>query len=146
MLTETGYNVDDPKNMKKRKEYLAWDDYFMAIAFLSAQRSKDPNAQVGACIVDKENRITGIGYNGFPRGCPDDCLPWGTHSSSMQEDGNATTPYLHTKDAYMCHAEVNAILNKRSADVTGARMYVGQFPCKCEVSVLERFIDCLAVT
>eukprot|EP00978_Attheya_sp_CCMP212_P016756 scaffold44138_cov55-Attheya_sp.AAC.3 len=138
MLTETGYNVDDPKNMKKRKDYLAWDDYFMAIAFLSAQRSKDPNVQVGACIVDKENRITGIGYNGFPRGCPDDCLPWGTNSSSMQEDGNTTTPYLHTKDAYMCHAEVNAILNKRSADVTGARMYAGN---ECAKIIIQSRIE-----
>lgn len=60
----------------KRKDALTWDDYFIAVAFLSAMRSKDPSTQVGACIVNNRNRIVGIGYNGFPRGCSDDILPW----------------------------------------------------------------------
>ncbi|XP_006739925.2 deoxycytidylate deaminase-like isoform X2 [Leptonychotes weddellii] len=61
---------------KKRDDYLEWPEYFMAVAFLSAQRSKDPNSQVGACIVNAENKIVGIGYNGMPNGCSDDLLPW----------------------------------------------------------------------
>ncbi len=60
----------------KRKDAIDWDDYFMAISFLSAMRSKDPSTQVGACIVNNDKRIVGIGYNGFPRGCSDDELPW----------------------------------------------------------------------
>lgn len=60
----------------KRQDYLEWSDYFMAVAFLSAQRSKDPNSQVGACIVSPERKIVGIGYNGMPNGCSDDLLPW----------------------------------------------------------------------
>jgi hypothetical protein len=66
----------DPFDPRPRADYLSWDDYFMAVAFLSAQRSKDPAKQVGACIVDAANVICGIGYNGFPRGCPDAALPW----------------------------------------------------------------------
>lgn len=65
-----------PLKVKKRSNYLQWDEYFMAVAFLSAQRSKDPSSQVGACIVNEENKIVGIGYNGMPNGCSDDILPW----------------------------------------------------------------------
>lgn len=122
MLKEAGYDIDNPSNTKKRKNYLAWDDYFMAVSFLSAQRSKDPEVQLGACIVDEENRIVGIGYNGFPRGCSDDCLPWASKSHSHENRE------LHTKHPFMCHAEVNAILNKCSADVKGTRMYVAGIP------------------
>ncbi|KOM32688.1 hypothetical protein LR48_Vigan01g224400 [Vigna angularis] len=70
----------DPFDPSKRKGYLSWDDYFMAIAFLSAERSKDPNRQVGACLVSQDGIILGIGYNGFPRGCSDDKLPWAKKS------------------------------------------------------------------
>merc|ERR1719447_2572784 len=48
-------------------------------------RSKDPATQVGACIVSDDKRIVGIGYNGFPRGCPDDKLPWGKTSNNDVE-------------------------------------------------------------
>ena len=48
--------------MNKRKNYITWDEYFMAIAKLSAMRSKDPSTQVGACIVGEDNRILSIGY------------------------------------------------------------------------------------
>ena len=61
---EAGYDVDNPSNVKRREGYLSWGDYFLAVASLSAQRSKDPHSQVGACIVDEDNRIVGIGYNG----------------------------------------------------------------------------------
>ena len=106
-------------NNKKRQEYLSWDDYFTAVASLSAYRSKDPNTQVGACIVDSNQCIIGIGYNGFPRGCSDDHLPWSR---------KAPNP-LHTKYLYVVHAEVNAVLNKGSKDCTGATLYVALFPC-----------------
>ena len=110
----------------KRLDYLSWDDYFMSIAFLSSQRSKDPERQRGACIVDAENRIVGIGYNGFPRGCHDDIFPWA--SSSHQDN------ILHTKDPFLCDAEVNAILNKCSQDVKNATIYTHDFPGKHIVS------------
>ena len=94
---------------KKRDNVIQWDDYLMSVAFLSSMRSKDPNTQVGACIVNTENRIVGIGYNGFPTGCSDDDLPWDRVADNE----------LDTKYPYVCHAEVNAILNKNSADVKG---------------------------
>ena len=92
--------------------YLPWDDYFMAVAFLSAQRSKDPNKQVGAVIVSRDNIILSIGYNGFPRGCPDGALPWAKRSR--------TGGVLGTKYPYVVHAEANALLNKNQASVEGA--------------------------
>ncbi|KAL4448403.1 hypothetical protein ABPG75_005622 [Micractinium tetrahymenae] len=111
----------DPYDPSPRQGYLSWDDYFMAVAFLSAQRSKDPNKQVGACIVDQNNVICGIGYNGFPRGCADSELPW----SKKSRRGDP----LDTKYPYVCHAEMNAILNKNGASVAGAKVYVTMFPC-----------------
>lgn len=107
---------------KKRNDYLHWPDYFMAIAFLSAQRSKDPRTQVGACIVNEGNKIVGIGYNGMPVGCDDDEMPWGPE----------------TKDLYVCHAELNAVLNKNSADVKNCTVYVALFPCnECAKVVIQ---------
>ena len=103
---------------KKRDDYISWDEYFMGVAFWSAHRSKDPNTQVGACIVNGEKRIVGIGYNGFPRGCDDDKLPWG-------REGN----FLETKYPYVVHAEVNAVLNSQQKDLAGCTLYVGLFPC-----------------
>jgi dCMP deaminase len=91
----------------------------MAIAFLSSLRSKDPNTQVGACIVNSDKRIVGIGYNGFPRGCSDDELPWARENEDP----------LQTKYPFVCHAEMNAILNKNSADVKGCTIYTALFPC-----------------
>lgn len=127
LLKEAGYNVDAPTRLK-RSSYLSWDDYFMAISFLSAKRSKDPSTQVGACIVNKENRIVGIGYNGFPRDCSDECLPWARTGLSS----------LHTKYPFVCHAEVNAILNKCSADVVGSSLYVALFPCNdCAKMIIQ---------
>ena len=93
----------------------------MALAFLSAQRSKDPNKQVGACIVSPDRIILGIGYNGFPRGCADSKLPWAKRAAS----GGA----LATKYPYVCHAEMNAVLNKNAASVAGASLFVTMFPC-----------------
>ena len=50
----------------KKENYLKWDEYFMGIALLSAERSKDPHTSVGACIVSEDNKILSVGYNGMP--------------------------------------------------------------------------------
>ncbi|KAL4192435.1 hypothetical protein AMTRI_Chr06g194230 [Amborella trichopoda] len=123
-----------PFDPSKRKGYLSWDDYFMAIAFLSAKRSKDPNrqpcVQVGACLVSQSGIILGIGYNGFPRGCSDDKLPWAKKS--------LTGDPLQTKYPYVCHAEVNAILNTNHASAAGQRLYVTMFPCnECAKVIIQ---------
>ncbi len=103
----------------KRTDYINWDEYFMAIAQLSAKRSKDPSTQVGACIVNNKKRIIGIGYNGFPIGCYDDLLPW-------DREGD----FLDTKYPYVCHAEMNAITNSSNKmQLEGASIYVSLFPC-----------------
>ena len=113
--------------MSKRKEYLSWDEYFMGIAMLSAYRSKDPNTQVGACIVNNKNRIMSMGYNGFPMGCSDDEFPW-------EREGDA----YNTKYAYVCHAELNAILNNSGASLEGCRIYVALFPCnECAKAIIQ---------
>lgn len=111
----------------KRNDYISWDEYFMGIAMLSAKRSKDPSTQVGACIVDKDNKVVGIGYNGFPIGCSDDNLPW-------ERDGENNN---ETKYPYVVHAEANAILNS-TKDLHGARIYVDLFPCnECAKLIIQ---------
>ena len=111
----------------KRDNYLSWDEYFMAVALLSAGRSKDPNTQVGACVANAQNKIVGVGYNGFPWGCSDDELPWA-------REGN----YLETKYPYVCHAELNAILNSITKDLGECRIYVGLFPCnECTKVIIQ---------
>ena len=97
---------------KQRKEYLNWDQYFMGVAKLSAMRSKDPNTQVGACIVNEENRILSMGYNGMPRCCSDDEYPWDRNESALE-----------SKYLYVCHAELNAILNSSTGSVKGIYEY-----------------------
>lgn len=111
----------------KREEYLSWDDYFMAVALLSAKRSKDPSTQVGACIVNNSNVIESIGYNGLPKGCSDDDFPW-------EKDGDI----LNTKYPFVVHAELNAILNARGKDLSNCRIYVALFPCnECAKAVIQ---------
>ena len=115
----------------KRNDYLSWDEYFMAVALLSAERSKDPSTQVGACIANSQNKIVGVGYNGFPIGCSDDELPW-----SRQGE------FLSTKYPYVCHAELNAVLNSISTDLMGCRIYVGLFPCnECTKVIIQSGIE-----
>lgn len=118
---------NDTGDLMKREGYLHWDEYFMAVALLSAQRSKDPNTQVGACVANDQNKIVGVGYNGFPRGCSDDELPW-------QRQGS----FLDTKYPYVCHAELNAVLNAISTDLRNCRIYVGLFPCnECTKVIIQ---------
>ena len=109
-----------------RNDYISWEEYFMNIAVLSALRSKDPNTQVGACIVNNKNRIVSIGYNGMPNGCNDIDMPW-------DREGE----YLDTKYPYVCHAELNAILNNKS-DLEGCTLYVTLFPCnECAKAIIQ---------
>ncbi|MBQ3437672.1 MAG: dCMP deaminase family protein [Fusobacterium sp.] len=109
-----------------RKNYIDWDDYFMGIALLSALRSKDPNTQVGACIVNEDKRIVGVGYNGFPKGCEDDEFPW-------EREGE----FLDTKYPYVCHAELNAILNSIKS-LKNCTIYVALFPCnECSKAIIQ---------
>ncbi|GKY93193.1 hypothetical protein MPSEU_001092300 [Mayamaea pseudoterrestris] len=115
--------------IRKRKDYLSWDDYFMAVAALSAMRSKDPVTPTGACIVDERQRIVGIGYNGFPRGCSDDLLPWKTTTTSDDASKESSVSMRLPPSMFVVHAEVNAILNKCSADVANCRLYCQRFPC-----------------
>lgn len=111
----------------KRQNYISWDDYFMGVALLAAERSKDPNTQVGACIVDDQNRILSTGYNGFPLGCSDDEFPW-------KRTGEET----ETKYPYVVHAELNAILNTRGKSLQGSRIYVALFPCnECAKAIIQ---------
>lgn len=113
--------------MQKRQNYISWDEYFMGVALLSAKRSKDPNTQVGACIVNEKNKIVGAGYNGLPIGCDDDEFPW-----SKQGD------FLDTKYPYVCHAELNAILNNIGMDLKGCKIYTALFPCnECTKAIIQ---------
>ena len=111
----------------KRTDYLSWDEYFIGVALLSAQRSKDNNTQVGACIVNQENKIVSVGYNGMPTGCNDDDMPW-------EREG----AFLDTKYAFVCHAELNAILNRNSSSLKDCRLYVTLFPCnECAKAIIQ---------
>ncbi len=116
---------------KKRQDYISWDEYFMGVALLSARRSKDPGTQVGACIVNRQNKIVGAGYNGLPSGCHDDDFPWGKQGS-----------FLETKYPYVCHAELNAILNNIGMDLQGCKIYTALFPCnECAKAIIQSGIQ-----
>ena len=113
----------------KRDSYISWDEYFMGVALLAAKRSKDPNTQVGACIVNKNKRILSTGYNGFPYGCSDDIFPW-------EREGE------DTKYKYVVHAELNAILNAGGKNLEGSRLYVDLFPCnECAKAIIQSGIS-----
>lgn len=111
----------------KRQDYLKWDEYFMGIALLSSMRSKDPSTSVGACIVSPENKILSLGYNGMPVGCSDDEYPW-------EREGDP----LDTKYLYVCHAELNAILNYSGTNMKGSKVYTTLFPCnECTKALIQ---------
>ncbi len=114
----------------KKQDYISWDEYFMGVAMFSSMRSKDPSTQVGACIVNQNKRIVGIGYNGFPIGCSDDVYPWSREGS-----------YLETKYPYVVHAESNAILNATN-NLSNATIYVTLFPCnECMKLIIQSGIS-----
>ena len=111
----------------KREGYISWDEYFMGIAILSGERSKDPNTQVGACIVGADNRILSVGYNGFPNGCSDELFPWAREGSELE-----------TKYPFVAHSELNAILNYRGGSLEGSKLYVSLFPCnECAKAIIQ---------
>jgi len=117
--------------MAKREGYISWDEYFMGVALLASERSKDPNTQVGACIVDDQNRILSTGYNGFPHGCSDDEFPW-----------NRDEALGETKYQFVVHAELNAILNARGKNLSGSKVYVALFPCnECAKAIIQSGIS-----
>ena len=112
----------------KRTDYLSWDEYFMGVAMLSGMRSKDPNTQVGCCIVSQDNKILSMGYNGFPIGCSDDEFPWAREGEDP----------LETKYVYSTHSELNAILNYSGGSLAGAKLYVTLFPCnECAKAIIQ---------
>ncbi|ETN81874.1 cytidine and deoxycytidylate deaminase zinc-binding region [Necator americanus] len=116
------------KGTGKRMDYLSWEDYFMAIAKLASMRSKDPATQVGCAIVNRDNKVVGTGYNGFPVGISDDDLPWTKGSPDP----------LENKHTYVVHAEVNAILNKSMNNVEGCTMYTTLLPCnECAKLIIQ---------
>ena len=111
----------------KRTDYLSWDEYYMGVAMLSAQRSKDPSTQVGASIVNRDHKILSMGYNGMPVGCSDDLMAW-------DRDGGP----LDTKYLYVCHAELNAILNNDGGSLKDTIIYVTLFPCnECAKAIIQ---------
>ena len=111
----------------KRKDYISWDEYFMGVSLLSGMRSKDPNTQVGACIVSEDNKILSMGYNGFPIGCDDDDFPWARTGEENE-----------TKYPFVTHSELNAILNYRGGSLEGAKIYVTLFPCnECAKAIIQ---------
>ncbi len=110
----------------KRTDYISWEEYFMGVAKLAGMRSKDPNTQVGSCIV-RDHKILSMGYNGLPTGCSDDAFPW-------DREG---TP-LMTKYPFVTHSELNAILNYRGGSLEGATVYVTLFPCnECAKAIIQ---------
>jgi dCMP deaminase len=114
-------------SLQKRQNYISWDEYFMGVALLSAKRSKDPSTQVGACIVNQKNKIVGAGYNGLPIGCDDNDFPW-------EKQGD----FLETKYPFICHAELNAILNNIGMDLKGCKIYTALFPCnECTKAIIQ---------
>lgn len=111
----------------KRQDYINWDEYFMGVAHLSGMRSKDPNTQVGACIVSKMNKILSMGYNGFPLGCSDEEFPWAREGEELE-----------TKYPFVTHSELNAILNYRGGSLEGTKLYVSLFPCnECAKAIIQ---------
>lgn len=100
----------------------------MGVSLLSSMRSKDPNTQVGACIVSDENKIMAVGYNGLPKGCSDDEFPWEREADDPND----------TKYPFVCHAELNAILNSNIGNLGGCTVYVTLFPCnECAKAIIQ---------
>lgn len=111
----------------KNQNYISWDEYFMGVSKMAGMRSKDPNTQVGACIVSEDNKILSMGYNGFPNGCSDEEFPW-------EREGEE----LDTKYPYVTHGELNAILNYRGGSLQGSKLYVSLFPCnECAKAIIQ---------
>ncbi len=122
-----GFQTKDGGGDLKNQNYISWDEYFMGVSKMAGMRSKDPNTQVGACIVSEDNKILSMGYNGLPLGCSDDEFPWDREGEE-----------LDTKYPYVTHSELNAILNYRGGSLSGAKLYVTLFPCnECAKAIIQ---------
>ncbi|XP_017785242.1 PREDICTED: deoxycytidylate deaminase-like isoform X3 [Nicrophorus vespilloides] len=120
--------VTEDNSSQNNTSFINDDQYFMAVALLAAKRSHDRETKVGACIINEDKKIVGIGYNGMPNGCRDRNMSW---------NKNKSIP-LDNKHSYVCHAELNAILNKNSADLKNCKIYVTLFPCnECAKCVIN---------
>lgn len=148
------FSIKDEGEIRKRDDVIGWDDLFMGIAFMAGTRSKDPCTQVGACIVDEYKRIVSVGYNGMPEGCHDDKFPWGKDPNNPLKNKhtfgkkfNITIRSLNCDKKKnkqfilmlsVCHAELNAILNRHGADIRGSTIYVSLFPCnQCAKLIIQ---------
>lgn len=113
-----------------RDNYISWDECFMRMAHVIAERSKDPSTQAGAVIANADNVVMGLGYNGFPRGVDSDKFSW-------DREGN----FLETKYAYVCHAEENAVYNA-NGPVKKGKIYCTLFPCnECAKTLIQNGIE-----
>ena len=111
------------------RKCISWDECFMRMAHIIAERSKDPSTQAGAVVVNKDNVVVGVGYNGFPRGIKNDALPW-------EREGDLED----TKYAYVCHAEENAIFNANHS-TENCKLYCVLFPCnECAKTIIQNRI------
>lgn len=123
-------NQHQNNQQQNNQQPLSWHQYFMSICLLSSQRSKDPSTKVGACIVNDKNHIIGIGYNGFPIGCPDNELSWAKNNDE----------WLNNKYPYVVHSEMNAIMNVSTNIEPNSRMYVSLFPCnECAKLIIQSY-------
>lgn len=121
------------KSTNNKFPILSWEEYFMAVAQISSMRSKDPSTQVGAVIVDSDNRILSIGYNGLPNGCPDNEFPWNSEPENDTEEEK-----INIKNYYVVHAELNAILNYKGESLKGTTLYVTLIPCyECAKAIIQ---------
>lgn len=95
-----------------------WDARFRAMATFVAGWSKDPREQVGCVLVSPDKRRFSVGYNGLPKGFPDDIV--------MSRDD---------KNKYSLHAEDNAIA-QAGTDLTGWTVYCTKAPClRCMLTI-----------
>ena len=114
------------KAKTKPRRSISWDECFMRMAHIIAERSKDPYTQAGAVVVMPNNVVVGVGYNGFPRGIDNNALPW--DKEGKLED---------TKYAYICHAEENAIYNANNT-TQNCKIYCTLFPCnECVKTIIQ---------
>jgi dCMP deaminase len=115
--------------IEPRKNYLSWDECFMQMANVIAQRSKDPSTQAGAVVVNQDNVVVGLGYNGWPRGIEVNQLPW-------EREGKPS----ETKYVYICHAEENAVYNANNS-TKDCKIYCTLFPCnECAKTIIQNGI------
>jgi dCMP deaminase len=117
------------KKQRARKQRISWDECFMRIAHVIADRSPDPSTQAGAVVANKNNVVIGVGYNGWPRGIEINDLPW-------EREGD----FENTKYAYVCHAEENAIYNANNS-THDCKIYCTLFPCnECTKAIIQNGI------